>query len=66
MDWSPYGVKPAASYIGEGDVLDRMMQLHLFVPEGWSAKLIAADVMAGKVNTDHGLIWAHFTVTRPR
>lgn len=66
MDWSPYGVKPAASVIGEGEALDKMMQLHLFVPEGWSAKLVAADMLAGKVNTDHGLLWAHFQITRPR
>lgn len=66
MNWTTYGVKPAASCMGTPDALDKMMQLHLFVPAGWTAKLVKVAMVPGNRNTDHGIVRAHFQVTRPR
>ncbi|HEX6685010.1 MAG TPA: peptidoglycan recognition family protein [Candidatus Limnocylindrales bacterium] len=66
MNWTPYGVKPAASCMGTPDALDKMMQLHLFLPAGWTAKLVKVAMVPGNRNTDHGIVRAHFQVTRPR
>lgn len=65
VDWKGLtGLTPAAHYIQPGKALDKMMQAYLFVPKGWTAVLVAADTL-GKVNTDHGIFWVHFRVTRP-
>lgn len=66
MNWTNYGVKPDASCMGTPDALDKMMQLHLFTPAGWTGRLVKVEMVPGARNTDHGIVRAHFQVTRPR
>lgn len=66
VDWNRHlGLKPAATLVCPGNALDKMMQAAVFVPSGATAEVVE-ETNLGKENTDHGIMFGHVRVTRPR
>lgn len=67
VDWTRHlGLTPAATVVRTGGTaVDKMMQAAVFAPAGWKAEMVA-KVDLGKENTDHGILFCHVRVTRPR
>jgi hypothetical protein len=69
VDWERHlGLKPAATVVRTGGTaVDKMMQAAVFTPAGWTAKMVdKIDLGEGEENTDHGILFCHVQVTRPR
>ncbi|HEY9264391.1 MAG TPA: N-acetylmuramoyl-L-alanine amidase [Mycobacterium sp.] len=69
VDWERHlGLKPAATVVRTGGTaVDKMMQAAVFVPAGATAKMVdKIDLGEGEENTDHGILFCHVQVTRPR
>lgn len=67
VDWARHlGLIPAATVVRTGGTaVDKMMQAAVFVPAGASAETVEKKDL-GKENTDHGILFCHVRVTRPR
>ena len=67
VDWARHlGLKPAATVVRTGGTaVDKMMQAAVFVPDGATAVMVDKKDL-GKENTDHGILFCHVRVTRPR
>ena len=69
VDWERHlGLKPAATVVRTGGTaVDKMMQAAVFTPAGWTARMVdKVDLGEGEENTDHGILFCHVQVTRPR
>lgn len=67
VDWARHlGLEPAATVVRTGGTsVDRMMQAAVFTPAGVTAEMVDKKDL-GKENTDHGILFCHVRVTRPR